>query len=148
MILIVEDRSESTDFVRTLMLRGYTIRWVNTMDDAVYYIEEKPGYNAFDAVILDMDMPEEGLPDEAIDTARETFTGYAFYKHVLKISPELQEKTIFLSEFTDELKKRISAEKYEKLKLVSKKNKDRLVIIETTLKSWSIKPVFREGNAV
>ena len=140
MILIVEDSSTSKDFVYNLMQLGYALNWVNNMYDAVYYIETEPGYRAFCAVILDTDMSEEGLPKDALDEAQETYSGYAFYKHVLKVSPELQEKTIVFSGFTEQLKEKISKEKYDKLKIVRKGDKDHLAIIIETLKGWGIEP--------
>jgi hypothetical protein len=121
MILIVEDDFLFANHAVVLHER-YTIKWVNNMHDAVYRIREEPGHAAFQAVVLDMAMGYEGLPKEALEDAEKIFPGYAFYKHVLDVSEELQKKTIFLTGFPDELKRRIGNDEYNKLKMIDKGN--------------------------
>ena len=140
MVLFIEDENSIMDVVYNLIQAGYPLKWVNNMYDAVYYIQKHPGYEEFSAVILDMNIQEDGLPDEAIATARDVYPGWAFYKHILGLSPRLQQKTIILSGFVDELREKISQEEYYRLTIIRKNNVNHLEIIENTLKEWGIQP--------
>jgi hypothetical protein len=140
MIFIVENETSTKDFVYNMVQTGYEMKWVNNMYDAVYIIEEDTKAIFFSAALIDLDIEDDGLPDYALETAHKTFTGYAFYKHVLCKYPELQSKTILFSNFNDKLKGKISEEEYNELVLVSKSDPDHEKIIIEKLKEWKIRP--------
>ena len=125
MILLVEDGSYLYDFAGNLSQRGYDVEWVRTMSAACYKIKEKPGAYAYDAVILDLDIPTRGLPPEALETAEKIYSGWAFYCHVLNVLPELQARTIFLTGFYVDFKEKIG-EEHKKLYVLCKDDRDQL----------------------
>ena len=121
-IMHIEDRSIAASIGDTLKRKGYEVEWVENLADAEYYLTEDPGYAAYDALILDLNMSPIDLPPKlaAIAQKEHLFAGWLFYKYVLTEESRLRERTILFSGFMDELKHRISAEEYAKLRIVNK----------------------------
>ena len=131
MILMVEDSDYFLDFANNLEQKGYDVDWVKSFSGAIYRIQKNPKSYAYDAVILDLDMSSEGLPDEALETAKKLYSGWAFYKHVLcKIPPsyrlDLYKRTIFFTGFDATFKGKFSHEEYNELHVIGKNEPDAL----------------------
>ena len=126
MILFVEDGDFIADLANNLSQKGYDVEWVTNFMAASYKLKVNPGAFAYEAVILDLDISPIGLPYEALDTAKEYYGGWAFYKHVLCAMPELQEHTIFLTGFYNGFKEKIGEELYESLNVIGKNDLDQL----------------------
>jgi hypothetical protein len=122
MILIIEDSYSFANHAAVLIERykKENIRWTNSIRNAMSFITKDPGHEAFTAVILDLDMPDDGLPEEALEDAHNLFEGYAFYTHILHVSPRLQERTVFFTANGEELQKKLGNDKYSELTVINK----------------------------
>jgi len=140
MILLVEDESGITDLVYNLKVIGYEMKWVSNIYDAVYYITKKPGHETFNAIILDWSMSPDGLPDEAMQTARETYAGIAFYRHVLNISPRLQSRTIMLTGYAGMKKTILDKYDIQDVTIIDKIDENYQDKIIKKLRGWGIYP--------
>jgi len=136
MVLLVEDGVYIADFADNLSLRGFDVQWVTNFLAATYMLTVSPGANAYEAVLLDLDIPSIGLPPEALATAKEYCGGWAFYKHVLCTMPDLQRHTIFLTGFHNRFKEKIGEELYETLNVIGKNDLDQLNKICNLLRNF------------
>jgi len=120
MILFVDDSDDMGHFVKGLEDLGIRVEWASNFYDAIDSLDDDPGEDAYSAVVLDLAMSSRGLPDEAMELADQVFSGWAFYKCVLKHYPRLQENTIFLSGSPENFMERVGDEIYRDLNVVTK----------------------------
>jgi hypothetical protein len=137
MILFVDDSMEMGYFAQGLIDKGNDVDWASNFYDAIESLEDASDEGKYSAIILDLALNNAGLPDEALDDAKMVFPGWAFYVHILKNYPSLQEKTIFLSGFPENFEEKIGGEKYSKLIVVRKGYGD-IDNVLACLRGWGI----------
>jgi len=125
-ILYVEDQVEPAKLIRSLEMRGHTVCWAKTPGAATHYAIEEDG-EAFDALILDMEMNRQLLPlalRENVETAGMP-AGLVLYSWLLPDDSPLKKRTILFSGFIHLFYKqieRLQAEKPNSLIRVVDKN--------------------------
>jgi len=136
MILFIDDSVDMGPFIRVIIEKGYSVDWAGNFDDAIDSLEFDPGANKYSAIILDLAMSNEGLPDskEVLKLAEEVYSGWAFYVYVLKEYPLLQKNTIILSGVPEGFMKKIGENEYSKLNVVKKGYGDIDKVIELLVK--------------
>jgi hypothetical protein len=141
MILVIDPGiDDCIKFVYEMGQRGYVFRWyTNFYNRTCRTIKDNI---LFQAVILELVVNHEGLPKDAIATAKESFPGWAFYKHVLNEHPELQARTIIRSRqrHLATLETFIDPDKFKGLTIIDKdldKCQDSIINI---LNGWDIHP--------
>jgi len=135
-ILFIEDNSEISELKGGLLFRHKVTR-STTLFNARFCLEKDPGYAAFDAVILDLDMPRGDLPKEF--HKEEKLPGYIFYERILKKYEKLYNNTIFLTGYAGKLAEQILKAEYDKLRIVNKDDNDTAKIIMELLNGMNIR---------
>jgi len=137
MILLVEDSNYLKDFAANLSWYGFDVGCADNVTDAIYHIEYEPGYLAYEGIILDLHLPIKGFSGEALEEAKRVFGGWAFYKHILGPYSDLQERTVFLTGFGDELEDILGHTEYKRLNIINKNDTDQLKKIVKLLRRFS-----------
>jgi len=130
-VLFIEDDIEIINLTKSLLF-GHEITPSPTFFNARFCLEINPGCDTFGAVIIDLTMPVEDLPEDLQEL--DGLPGFIFYENILKNYPKLYKNTIFLTGFSNRLKDQIGEEKYNKLRVVRKRNDDTAKVIRAYLK--------------
>ena len=120
-ILIIEDNSHASLIVERLIDDGYNAVQVDNLLDAWDCLTDDPGPENYDAIILDLNLDDEGLfPDQ--DPKFHGLAGWLFYERLIEKNDRLRNITIFYSSFGDALKNAIGSQRFEALKFANKRS--------------------------
>ena len=124
-ILFIEDNCEISELKKE-HFPGCQVTVAYTLFSARFCLEKDPGADAFDAIIFDVNMPFEDLPQDLQDMLTEDekeLPGYVFYEKILKVKyPKLYKNTIFYTGFVKRLKEKVGEDRFKTLRIVSKDN--------------------------
>lgn len=137
-VLFLEDEASAYYYlVEDLEEEGFNIYIATNVSRAKTLWEE----TRIDFIIADLNMPPRGLNDkgEIEETSDARLTGWVYLKkYVYSKKPEMKERTIILTAYMEELKRRVDEKELEGIKLIKKKtDEDEMNDIKETLKDMA-----------
>lgn len=130
-ILLIEDNAHASLIADELKYDGFNVVWVDNLLDAKDYLDDDPESEYYCAIILDLNMPDEGMFDEdnefsskMRDSTFDSLSGWLFYEKFIEPDEIKREKTIFYSAYSDSLNRAIGMHRFNILNFVSKTNRN------------------------
>ena len=131
-ILFAEDDPKVLDLAKILREKGHTVTAACNLCDAEEALMEQEKNGDYNAVILDLNMSISDLPRAYQKEAKESFTGWVFYKYILKQYTQINDNVIFLTAY-DSVFHELLGEEVKGITVIGKGNRDILNKIDKAL---------------